>query len=71
MEDCKSLLQEKAQAQLGITPTYEVVDQWGEEHQKTFSVAVYLGEDVAGLGTGRNKREAAQNAARAALEKLE
>jgi ribonuclease-3 len=71
IEDCKSLLQEKAQAELGITPTYEVVDQWGEEHCKTFSVAVYLGEQMAGLGSGRNKREAAQNAARHALENLE
>jgi len=71
IEDCKSLLQEKAQAERGVTPTYQVVDQWGEEHCKTFSVAVYLGEEVAGLGTGRNKREAAQNAARAALESLE
>lgn len=71
IEDCKSLLQEKAQAELGITPTYEMVDQWGEEHCKTFSIAVYLGEQVAGLGTGRNKREAAQNAARHALESLE
>lgn len=71
LEDCKSIFQEKAQAQFGITPTYEVVDQWGEEHRKTFSVAVYLGEEVAGLGTGRNKREAAQNAAKKALEQLE
>jgi len=70
MEDCKSVLQEKAQAQLGTTPTYEVVDQWGEEHSKTFSVAVYLGDKLAGSGTGKNKREAAQNAAREALEKL-
>ncbi len=29
LEDCKSVLQERAQAQLGITPTYEMVDQWG------------------------------------------
>lgn len=71
MDDCKSILQEKAQAQLGTTPTYEVVDQWGEEHRKTFSVAVYIGDEVAGLGTGRNKREAAQNAAREALGKLQ
>ena len=71
VDDCKSLLQERAQAELGITPTYEVVDQWGEEHRKTFSVAVYLGDQVAGLGTGKNKREAAQNAARHALESLE
>jgi ribonuclease III len=70
IDDCKSLLQERAQAQLGITPTYRVIDQWGAEHQKTFSVAVYLGDQVAGTGTGRNKREAAQNAARQALSQL-
>ncbi|MFH1116278.1 MAG: ribonuclease III [Pseudomonadota bacterium] len=70
MEDCKSVLQERAQAELGSTPTYEVVDQWGEEHSKTFSVAVYIGGRTAGCGTGKNKREAAQNAAREALEKL-
>lgn len=69
LDDCKSLLQERVQADLGITPTYEVVDEWGEEHLKTFAVAVFLGADVAGRGTGRNKREAAQNAAREALEK--
>lgn len=70
LEDCKSVLQERAQAQLGITPTYEMVDQWGEDHSKTFSVAVYLGKEMAGLGSGRNKREAAQNAARQALDNL-
>jgi ribonuclease-3 len=71
LEDSKSLLQEKAQAKFGITPTYEVVDEWGEEHRKTFAVAVCLGKEAFGLGTGRNKREAAQNAAREALARLE
>jgi ribonuclease III len=71
IDDCKSVLQEKAQARFGLTPTYDVVDQWGEEHQKTFSVAVYLGDEIAGTGTGKNKREAAQNAARQALIKME
>lgn len=70
MDDCKSMLQEKAQEALGLTPTYEVVDQWGEEHSKLFSVAAYLGDEVAGVGTGKNKREAAQKAAREALKKL-
>ena len=70
IEDCKSLLQEKAQGQLGITPTYQVMDQWGEDHQKTFCVGVYLGNEVVGVGKGRNKREAQQNAAREALSKL-
>lgn len=70
LEDCKSVLQELSQAQLGVTPTYEMVDQWGEDHSKTFSVAVYLGNQLAGLGEGRNKREAAQNAAKQALKTL-
>ncbi len=69
-EDCKSLLQEKVQGELGITPTYQVMDQWGEDHQKTFCVGVYLGNEVAGVGRGRSKREAQQNAAREALSKL-
>jgi ribonuclease III len=70
IEDCKSLLQEKAQGQLGITPTYQVMDQWGQDHQKTFCVGAYLGNEVVGVGKGRNKREAQQNAAREALSKL-
>ena len=71
MDDYKSILQEKAQAVIGITPIYEVVDQWGEEHCKIFSVAVYLGDKIAGVGTGKNKKEAAQNAASEALKTLE
>ena len=69
--DCKSLLQEKVQAQSGTTPSYHVVDEWGEDHSKTFSVAVYVGKEIVGVGTGKNKREAAQKAAREALEKFE
>jgi ribonuclease-3 len=70
IDDCKSVLQERAQGQLGITPTYQVMDQWGEDHQKTFRVGVYLGDQVVGVGKGRNKREAQQNAARDALSNL-
>ncbi|MGO9116011.1 MAG: ribonuclease III [Desulfomonilaceae bacterium] len=70
IDDCKSVLQERAQGQLGITPTYQVMDQWGEDHQKMFRVGVYLGNQVVGVGHGRNKREAQQNAAREALSNL-
>jgi ribonuclease-3 len=68
--DFKSVLQESSQRDLGITPHYRLVDEWGEDHDKTFVVAVFLDEEMAGKGAGRNKREAAQNAAREALEKL-
>jgi ribonuclease-3 len=64
------MLQEKVQATLGVTPTYRVMHEQGEEHQKTFTVAVLLGKQPAGVGTGASKREAAQNAAREALLKL-
>ena len=66
----RSMLQEKVQATLGVTPTYRVIDEQGEEHQKTFTVAVLLGKQAVGTGTGASKREAAQNAARDALLKL-
>ena len=66
-EDYKSLLQERAQADLGITPSYKVVRDWGEDHQKTFEVAVFLQDRIIGKGTGKNKKEAAQMAAQAAL----
>ncbi len=69
-QDYKSVLQERVQSSMGLTPTYQVVDQWGEEHCKTFAVAVQVGDHTVGQGTGRNKREAAQNAAREALDTL-
>jgi ribonuclease III len=71
VDDCKSLLQEKAQATYGVTPSYRVMAEWGEEHRKTFSVAVFLGDHEAGVGVGKNKREAAQNAAQRALIAME
>jgi len=67
-DDYKSALQEKTQSSIGVTPVYHLVEEWGEEHSKMFSIAVHVAEEVAGTGTGRNKREAAQNAARKALE---
>jgi len=70
IDDSKSRLQEKTQATFGVTPTYKVVDQWGEEHRKNFQVAVFLGEDLWGEGEGTSKKEAAQRAAREALDKL-
>lgn len=69
--DCKSMLQEKVQAQMGTTPLYHVIGEWGEDHSKTFSIAVSVGDEIVGVGMGRNKREAAQQAARQALDKFD
>lgn len=67
-KDDKSLLQELAQAHLGVTPTYRVVAEEGPAHSRSYTVEVLLGEQVAGRGQGRNKQSAEQEAAHQALE---
>src|SRR3989344_3883548 len=67
-KDAKSKYQEIAQEKFGITPTYEVIDSWGLDHDKTFKVGVYLGKDMKAVGEGRSKQKAEQNAATAALD---
>jgi ribonuclease-3 len=67
-KDSKSLFQELAQAQVGITPSYRLVGQEGPSHNREFTVEVMLGDQVAGKGLGRNKKLAEQEAARVALQ---
>jgi len=67
--DPKSLLQEWAQAELGRTPQYVTAAADGPDHEKVFTVEVRIGDEVFGVGTGRNKQTAAQAAAEAALRK--
>lgn len=66
-KDDKSLFQELAQAHVGITPNYRLVSQEGPSHNREFTVEVMLGEEVAGMGHGRNKQTAEQEAAHVAL----
>ncbi|HEX6799817.1 MAG TPA: ribonuclease III [Ktedonobacterales bacterium] len=68
VKDAKSLLQERAQAQLGITPTYRVVAEEGPSNARTFVVEALVGEHAIGRGEGRSKRQAEQAAAEAALQ---
>lgn len=67
-KDDKSLLQEAAQARLGLTPTYRVVASEGPAHDPRFVVEVLVGEHALARGEGRSKRQAEQEAARLALE---
>ena len=67
-KDNKTLLQELAQAHLGVTPTYRVVAEEGPAHSRSYTVEVVLGENTAGRGQGRNKQSAEQEAALQALE---
>ncbi|HLH72996.1 MAG TPA: ribonuclease III [Chloroflexota bacterium] len=66
--DAKSTLQVLTQRVAGIRPTYQVIRETGPGHQPHFVVEVRLGEQVLGTGSGNNKRDAEQAAARAALE---
>ena len=66
-QDAKSRLQELSQERLSATPTYELLNQSGPDHDKQFVVGVYLGRDLAAKGEGRSKQEAEQDAAQKAL----
>lgn len=67
--DYKSTLQERL-AQRGELVTYEVTDERGPPHDRTFSIRAVVGGVEVGRGTGRSKKDAEQEAARMALEAL-
>jgi ribonuclease-3 len=64
----KSILMETVQAEGKSAPTYEVLEEEGPPHDKTFRVGVYVDNILLATGTGRSKKEAEQNAAKNALE---
>ncbi len=68
-KDPKSELQELAQEKTGITPTYEVIEELGPDHDKSFRMGVYLGDEMLAKGLGSSKKEAEEEAAQKALEK--
>ncbi|MCA9380770.1 ribonuclease III [Candidatus Dojkabacteria bacterium] len=66
--DAKSKLQELSQEELKITPTYSLVSEEGPDHNKTFTMAVMIGDNSFGEGKGDSKQSAEQVAAQNALE---
>jgi ribonuclease-3 len=68
--DARSRLQEWAQKVHNQTPSYQVIAISGAEHAPTFTVAVWIGAERCGTGSGSSKRSAAQAAARDALKSL-
>jgi len=68
--DHKSLLQEIIQKTHKRPPDYELMSETGPEHEKLFTVRAYLGKKTLGLGSGKNKKEAQQAAAKNALDYL-
>lgn len=67
--DAKSHLQEVAQSIDGHTPAYRVLEEIGPDHDKVFTLGVYVGSKLMGKGTGPSKQSAQQKAAEAALIK--
>ncbi|NNE43268.1 MAG: ribonuclease III, partial [Gemmatimonadetes bacterium] len=65
----KSLLQEYVQSKRLSHPVYRVRKEEGPEHEKEFKVDVVVRGESWGTGRGKSKKDAEQNAARAALEK--
>ncbi len=69
--DFKTTLQELTQAHMGVTPEYIVVGSSGPDHQKEFEVMVRVNGDELSRAKGKSKKEAQQESARLALEKLQ
>ncbi len=68
-QDAKSLFQELAQDKVGITPLYKTIKEQGPDHNKLFTIGVYLEEELVATGDGQSKQEAEQEAARNAIDK--
>ncbi len=66
--DPKSHLQEVSQRIDGHTPSYKVLEEVGPDHDKVFTLGVFVGDKLMGKGTGPSKQNAQQAAAKAALE---
>ncbi len=69
--DAKSLLQEKVQASLKVTPVYKVLSSEGPDHKKMFTIGVYFGDKLVAQGSGPSKQDGEVDAAKKALEIIE
>ncbi len=67
--DPKSSLQEQAQSRENRTPVYKVISEEGPDHDKIFTVGVFIDGTLRGKGTGPSKQSGQQAAAQEALDK--
>ncbi len=66
--DAKSLFQEMAQEHTNTTPRYELMKEFGPDHDKLFTVGVFLADVHIANGEGKSKQEAETQAAHKALQ---
>jgi ribonuclease-3 len=69
-KDYKTTLQEITQAHMGVTPQYIVTGSSGPDHKKEFVIMVKINEREVAQAKGKSKKEAQQEAAKQAIEKL-
>jgi ribonuclease III len=67
LKDSKSLLQERVQAMKLASPVYQVIQEIGPDHDKTFEIQVFINDQPIASGMGKSKQEAEQRSAEKAL----
>lgn len=67
--DPKSYVQELAQKIDGETPVYRTIKEEGPDHDKKFTVGIYVKDKLMGIGVGHSKQEAQTEAAREGVKK--
>ena len=66
----KSLLQQLAQREFGVTPSYQMQDEKGPDHSKCFKIAAHIGSRRFPAAWGKSKKESEQRAAHNAINQL-
>ncbi len=66
----KSILLELSQSKGYEYPKYQVIDEIGPDHEKEFTVEVYVDDIAVGLGKGKSKKLAEQSAAKDAIPRV-
>ena len=69
-KDYKTMFQEIVQKKGEQRISYRILNEKGPDHNKVFTAQVLVGEKPYGKGTGRSKKEAEQNAAKDAIDKM-
>lgn len=69
IKDPKSLFQELVQEKIKVSPIYKVLKEEGPDHAKKFEVGVFVEEKLYGVGFGKSKQEAEEEAAKIAIER--
>lgn len=68
IKDYKTVLQEKLQIHGDVKIEYEIINEIGPDHDKTFEAQVKCNNKILATGTGKSKKQAEMQAAKKAME---